>query len=378
VGTWAARIPAIKSEAGLGEGELGTALLGMAAGTLAGARLGAWPVERFGSSRTTRAATAILCASLVGPALAGDLAGLMVALVVFGAVGGILDVAINANAVVVERAYGRPLLSSLHGLWSLGGLAGAAAGGLAASLGAAPLLHFGIVALVLGGAGLAVLGGLIEDAGHRQMRGAPRAAGGRSRALWSTAVLLLGLVGFSSYAAEGAAADWSAVYLREDLLASSGAAAAGFAAFSLTMAGCRLVADRVIARLGPVRVVRAGALVAAGGLALGLLVQEPATGVAGFALLGAGLAPVVPVTFSAAGNTGLGPAGATLARVVTLSYVGGILGPVAIGWTAEHVGLRTALWLPAGLILLIVALAGRVAPAAGGSAPSRLDATAPG
>ena len=99
---------------------------------------------------------------------------------------------------------------------------------------------------------------------------------------------------------------------------------------------------------------------------------------AGFALLGAGLAPVVPVTFSAAGNTGLGPTGAILARVVTLSYVGGILGPVAIGWTAEQVGLRAALWLPAGLILLIVALAGRVAPAAGGSPPGSLDATAPG
>ena len=377
VGTWAARIPAIKADAGLGEGELGTALLGMAAGTLAGARFGAWPVERFGSSRTTRAATAILCVTLVGPALAGDLAGLVVALVAFGVAGGILDVAINANAVSVERAYRRPLLSGLHGLWSLGGLAGAAAGGLAAGLGASPLLHFGVAALVLGGVSLAVLGGLVDGtAGHESRASLSTGAGGRF--LWSAAVLLLGLVGFSSYAAEGAAADWSAVYLREDLLASPGLAAAGFAAFSLAMAGCRLVADRVVARLGPVRVVRAGALVAAGGLALGLLVQEPAAGVAGFALLGAGLAPVVPVTFSAAGNTGLGPTGAILARVVTLSYVGGILGPVAIGWTAEQVGLRAALWLPAGLILLIVALAGRVAPAAGGSASSRLDATAPG
>ena len=230
VGTWAARIPAIKADAGLGEGELGTALLGMAAGTLAGARLGAWPVERFGSSRTTRAATAILCASLVGPALAGDLAGLVVALVAFGVAGGILDVAINANAVAVERAYRRPLLSGLHGFWSLGGLAGAAAGGLAAGLGASPLLHFGVAALVLGAAGTAVLGGLVDGtAGHVSRASPSTGAGGRT--LWSAAVLLLGLVGFSSYAAEGAAADWSAVYLREDLLASPGLAAAGFAAF---------------------------------------------------------------------------------------------------------------------------------------------------
>jgi MFS family permease len=155
------------------------------------------------------------------------------------------------------------------------------------------------------------------------------------------------------------------VYLRESLGTSSGLAAAGFAALSLAMAAGRLVADRLVARLGPVRVVRAGALVGAGGLTLGLLVQEPAAGIAAFALLGLGLAPVVPVAFSAAGNTGLGPSGPILARVVTLGYVGSIAGPVVIGWTAEQIGLRAALWLPVGLSVLIALLAGRVAPAAG-------------
>jgi fucose permease len=354
----------VKADLGLGEGELGTALLGMAAGTLVGARFGAWPVERLGSRVTTWACTPALCSALVGPALAGDLAGLIVALVVFGVLSGLLDVAANANAVAVERAYGRPLLSGLHGMWSLGGLAGAAAGGLAAAIGATPLLHFGIAALVLGAAGLVLLRRLGEGAEPDPGRRASP-TGGRGRVLWSATVLLLGLIGFSAYFAEGTAADWSAVYLRESLGTSSGLAAAGFAALSLAMAAGRLVADRLVARLGPVRVVRAGALVGAGGLTLGLLVQEPAAGIAAFALLGLGLAPVVPVAFSAAGNTGLGPSGPILARVVTLGYVGSIAGPVVIGWTAEQIGLRAALWLPVGLSVLIALLAGRVGPAAG-------------
>jgi fucose permease len=177
-------------------------------------------------------------------------------------------------------------------------------------------------------------------------------------------VLLLGLVGFSSLVGEGSAADWSAVYLHESLGSTPGFAAAGFAAFSLAMAACRFVADRLVARFGPVSVVRAGSLVAAGGLALGLAVHEPAAAVAGFALLGVGLAPVVPITFSAAGNTGLGPTGAILGRVVTISYVGLVVGPIAIGWVAEQVGLRAALGIPAALALLVAAVAGRVRIAA--------------
>ena len=343
----------------------------MAAGTFAGARLGSWPTDRFGARATSTAGVALLSAALVGPALAGDLAGLAVALAALGFAGGLLDVAVNAEAVAVERLYRRPLLSGLHGLWSLGGLAGAAAGGLAAGLGARPDVHFDVAAAVLGLGGLAALRALrgVDDTGTRPVAwaAAPRA---RARALWSPAVLLLGLVGFSAYLAEGSAADWSAVHLRDSLTTTPGFAASGFAAFSFAMVASRLVADRLVARFGPVAVVRIGALIASGGLTLGLGAHRSAAAVAAFGLLGFGMGPIVPITFSAAGNSALGPTGAILGRVVALSYVGSVAGPVMIGWIAEVTSLRAALGLPAALGLVIAGAAGRVGGAAGGRSPN--------
>jgi MFS family permease len=176
-------------------------------------------------------------------------------------------------------------------------------------------------------------------------------------------VLLLGLVGFSSLVGEGSAADWSAVYLHDSLLTTPSFAASGFAAFSFAMAVCRFAGDRLVSRFGPVAVVRWGGFVAACGLGLALAVHKPEAAVAGFALL----APVIPLTISAAGNTGLGSTGAVLGRVVTISYLGFIVGPIVIGWTAEHVGLRSALGLPAALALVVALFAGHFASAAAGN-----------
>ena len=361
VGTWASRIPAIKADVGLGEGELGTALLGMAAGTLVGARLGGAPVDRFGSGPVTRAVTPLVCVSLVGPALAGDLGGLFAALTLFGLLSGLLDVAVNAQGVAVERGYGRPILSGLHGLWSLGGLVGAGGGALAAGAGAEPLVHFAAAAAVLAGVGILGVARLAADrhpVGSRAVR--PRWGA------WPLPVVLLGVVGFSAYFAEGAVIDWGAVYLRERASASAPAAAAGFAVFALAMTAGRLVGDRVVARFSGPPIVRAGGVLAGAGFALALAVPRPAVAIAALALVGAGLAVVVPLVFSAAGNADLGSTGAGLGRVVTMSYTGSILGPVAIGWLAEEFGLRAALCAPAALAGIVVLLAERV-----GSAPGR-------
>jgi fucose permease len=365
IGTWAARIPAVKADLSLGEGELGSALLAMAAGTLAGARLGSLPVERFGSGHVTRVVTPVLCLGLAGPGLAGDLGGLVVALVCFGLASGLLDVAVNAQGVAVERAYGRPLLSGMHGLWSLGGLVGAAGGSLAAGVGTGVGVHYGIVALVLAMLSVALVGASLPDGSDVPAETGPPRAG---RLLWSLPVLLLGLVGFSAYMAEGSVLDWSGVYLRENTGASAAVAAGGIAAFSLAMTAGRLGGDRVALRLGPRTLVAAGAMLATAGFVLGIAVPEPAVAVAAFVLVGVGLATVVPLTFSAAGRSG-GPPGAVLGRVVTISYTGAVLGPVAIGWLAEEVGLRAALCLPAALAALVGVLAGRVA--ATGSVPPR-------
>jgi MFS family permease len=364
-GTWATRIPAIKHHIDIGDGKLGVALTGLAIGLFVGTRIAGGVVDRFGSRPAIRVATLLLCAVLIGPALANDLVALTVTLALLGAVGGFLDVAMNAHTVVVERGYGRPIMSSVHGLWSAGLLFGALAGAGAAGLDLDPRLHFGIVAAVLAVPATLVGRGLLAagaDSLPAELRHHPDAS---RPSLFLPAILLLGLVSFSSFFGEGAAGDWSAVYLHDSLDTSSGVAATGFAAFSFTMAASRFVSDGLQTRFGPVTLVRVGSLVAAAGLALGLAIHRPAAAIVGFALLGVGFAPVVPIAFSAAGNTGLGPTGVLLGRVVTMGYLGSIVGPVLIGGIAQLTGLRAALVLIVVLALVITAAAGSLSSAAG-------------
>lgn len=336
------------------------ALTGFAAGLLIGTRLAGWPVERFGSRVVIRVGTPILATTLLGPALARDLASLTVALLVFGVAAGMLDVAMNAQAVAVERAHRRPLMSSIHATWSIGLLAGAGAGAGAASLGVAPVIHFAMAATLVAGASFVSLRGLL--AFNAPEFSQPEAEDEPLRLRRVLVVLPLALIGFASFFGEGAAADWSAVYLDGNLGTGEGVAALGFVAFSLGMAGARLTGDHLVSRFGNTGVVRAGGLVAAAGLVFGLAVPAPTAAVAGFALLGMGLAPVVPLTFSAAGNTRRGRRGTALGWVVTVSYLGSILGPVIIGLMAEWTSLRLALGIPAVLALAIAAAARFVEP----------------
>jgi MFS family permease len=361
-GSLGPRLPAIKARTGVSDAGLGTALVGFAVGLFVGTRLASWPVRRFGSRATLRAGMPLFVASLIGPALADDLATLVLALVVMGLASGLLDVAMNANAVVVERAVGRPIMSGIHGVWSAGLLAASVAAAGAAALGMTPLRQFVLVAAVLAPASLPLLAGL--DPGREE----PVAAARERDFPWGR-VVPLGVIGFCSFLGEGAMHDWSAVYLREPLGTSQGVAALGFAGFALGMTVSRFLADGLSIRFGPVALVRWGGLVAAVGLSLGLLVAEPVAAIAGFTVLGAALAPVVPTVFSAAGNLGAGSGAASLGWVVTISYLGGTLGPGLIGFTSQAVGLRVALLVPVALTLMIAALAGRVRTAQGAPTP---------
>jgi MFS family permease len=364
-GSWATRIPALKGELGLDEGDLGIALTGLAVGLFLGTRITGRPVDRAGTRAVIRIALPLMCVSLVGPALASELLTLTAAFVLLGLGSGFLDVVMNTNAVAVERGYRRPIMSSLHGFWSGGLLAGSSAGAGAAALGVGLPLHFGLVATAT--AGLAVVStrwllatgddqAAALDAGHLHL--------GKSVRL--VPVLLLGLIAFSSFAAEGSAADWSAVYVHETVGTGTGVAGLAFAAFSLGMVVARFVADAVAARLGPTAVVRGGGLVAAAGLGLTLAVPHPATSVAGYLLFGVGLAPIVPITFSAAGALDRRRSGVALGWVVTIAYVGAVIGPAVIGFSAEAVSLRTALVFPVVLALTAAVFAATVAPAPGG------------
>lgn len=348
-GTWAPRLPALKGSLALSDGELGTALVGLALGLLVGTRLAGAPVDRFGSRPAMRVGFPLLAATLVLPGLADSGATLFAALFVVGVGSGALDVAMNAQGIEVERRLGRPILSGLHGLWSIGLGLGAALAALAAALDADPLEHFAVVATLLVVASLVVLRGLL--AAQRPERATD--AEPHVPVRWTLPVVLLGVIAFCSFAAEGAASDWSAVYMTQELGSSEALGALAFFAFAVTMAAARFAADPLRGRLGGTALVRGGSLLAAAGLGLGLAVHEPAAGIAGFALLGLGLAAVVPIAFSAAGDLEPRATGRLVGRVATLGYVGTVAGPVMIGWLAEATSLRVALFLVVGLALTI-------------------------
>lgn len=271
-------------------------------------------VAQYGSLRVARAGLILYCFALPLPALAPSLALLTLSLFLFGAGNSLLDVAMNAQGVELEHIRGHPVLGSLHTLWSIGGLLGAAIGAAVAAVGISAPAHFALAAASLLTAGLVATVRLLPDPG-----------GGTVEPVFARPnrkLAGLGIVAFCALLTEGVVNDWSAVYLREIAGAGPGIAASGFAAFSLTMAIVRLLSDRIVARVGPVMFVRGAGAVATAGLALVLLGGTPLSGVAGFGLLGVGLAGVLPVVFGVAGGQGHGGSGPTIAAVSTFGYLG--------------------------------------------------------
>jgi MFS family permease len=361
-GTWVARIPAVQAELDLGEGELGAALLCLTLGAVLAMPVAGWIVAREGSRATARQAIVVFAALLPGLALAPSLVLLALALLLFGAAAGTLDIAMNAHGIEVERRYARPILSSFHAGWSFGGLVGAGVGALAAWAGVGLLPHFTAVAVVIGASGLLASAALLP-AGADRPDSPPRLARPPRQLLALAALAFCGLF------AEGAAADWSAVYLAGPLDAGAGLAALGFAAFSVAMAGFRLLGDRLTTRWGPVALMRRGGLLAGAGLAAALLIGEPAAALIGFACMGAGLAAVVPVAFRAAGSLAGVPAGAGIAALTTVGYTAFLIGPPVIGFVAEVAGLPLALGIVVVLLGVLAALAAEAEPARALGAP---------
>ncbi len=390
--TWAARLPAIKESLHLSDGRLGVALFAVPAGSVLTLALSGRIADRFGAVRVLRVAGVLNPAALVPIGLARNLVALMATLAVYGAMAGLLDVSMNACAAQLELGYERPIMSSLHAGYSIAGLAGAAIGGVSAWLGISPLPTFTVTAgalIVLGLlAGPRVVIPETVDPGStpdRTQRPAdppplsprqtvlprgdtappgdtpdpdgPRPLRNPLHLIW-----ILGLVALCGQVGEGSAGDWSAVYLHVNLGSSAAVAAVALGAFSVTMAAGRAVGDRLAARFGPVRLVRASGLVAGLGLAAGLLIGTPAAAIAGFALLGLGLAGIFPQIVTAAARLDPGHAGHNIGRIAAVAYSGLLSGPVAIGAIASGVGLRDALLVPAALALVVTAAAGVLRP----------------
>ncbi len=365
--TWSARLPAIKASLHLSDGRLGLALFAVPAGSVLTLVLSGRIADKFGAVRVLRIAGVLVPVAVVPIGLAPlapqthSLPVLMAALVLYGAMAGLLDVSMNACAARLELGYGRPIMSSMHAGYSIAGLAGAGIGGLSAWLGISPLPTFAATS-----AALIVLGLL---AGPRVTIPAvvprppqPDDPPLRSLRQISVVIWVLGLLALCGQVGEGSAGDWSAVYLHVNLGAPSGVAAAGLAAFSVTMAAGRLAGDRLAARFGPVPLVRASGLLAGLGLAAGLLLGGQLAAIIGFALLGAGLAGIFPQIVTVAARLDPERAGRNIGRIAAVAYSGLLTGPVAIGAIASGVGLRDALLVPAALAGLVAVAASVMRP----------------
>lgn len=371
-GSWAARVPAVRDRAGLSDGELGLALGAIALGAvLAMPAAGAWSARR-GSRGPTRAGLAAAAVALGLSPLATSPAALVPAMLVFGMAFGTVDVAMNAHGVAVERRAERPILSGLHAGFSAGGLLGAGLGALVAGAGIDVRVHLAAAGATALAIGIVATRGLLDAGQDAGAAGAPLVVRPPRR------LLALAVLAFACLLLEGAAADWSAVYLRDSAKGSAAAAALGFTAFSVAMTAVRLAGDALTLRLGAERLVLAGALLAAAGTGTALAAGGVVAGIAGFACLGAGMAAVVPIAFRAAGSTpGLEP-GVALAAVTTPGYLGFVVGPPLIGALAELTSLPRALVLVPALCLVVAGLsrAVRLTPASPGAPTRRSRAAA--
>jgi len=348
--SWVPYVPMVKQRLGIGDGLLGVVLLFMAIGALGALPFAGTLVGRLGSRTVSVGAGLGLCLSLPLPILAPTPFLVALALLFFGAFNSTLDVAMNAQAVEVEQRRGRALMSSFHAMFSVGGLAGALLSSVIAAAGVGAADHIlaaallGSVAILIARSALIAVAPSPSPVFVRPTRG----------------LLGLGVLALCALLAEGAIGDWSAVYLMDSRGASQSVAAAGFAAFSLAMAGGRFAGDHVARWLGAACLLRLSGALAAGGLLLALIVKEPVIAIAGFGLVGRGVANLIPVIFSAAGRAYAVAPGHGLAAVATTGYVGFLAGPPAIGLAAEVAGLPAALGIVA-LACAAVAIAARLA-----------------
>ncbi|MGW0835160.1 MFS transporter [Streptomyces prunicolor] len=350
-GSFATRVPWIQEHAHVAAGWLGFALAFGAFGASCSMPLAGWITHRFGSRTALRGLIALWTMSLILPSLAPNLVTLCLAMFTYGASAGMADVAMNALGVEIEGLLGKSILSGLHGMWSAGALIGSAGGTLAAHLGSDARVHHLIAAAVLTVLGVTACHWVLDIPPGEKEEAPPRFT------LPPKSALLIGAVGFCAVFAEGASLDWSAVFLKDQLGTSAGLAAASTTGFMLTMAVARLVGDGVVNRFGSVRTVRAGGVLSVFGGLLIVLAENPALTMVGFALLGLGIAVVVPLCFAAAGRSGPNPSQA-IAGVATITYTSGLVAPSLIGGVAQATSLVVSFCLVTVLAGGLVVFAG--------------------
>lgn len=347
---WAPLVPYAKARAGLDEATLGLLLLCLGAGSILAMPMAGLLATRFGCRKVLIGGTLLICLALPLLASVTSIGLLIATLFVFGAGLGVVDSTVNLQAVIVERASARTMMSGFHGLFSVGAIAGAAGVSALLALGLSPLQAIGIVVVVL-------LAALLKAAAHLLPYGSK--SSGPAFAIPHGVVLFIGLLCFIVFLAEGAMLDWSAVYLTTDKHIVEAYAGLGYAAFALTMTIGRLLGDTIVRRLGPTNVIVLGGLFAACGMALATLAPNWHITLLGYALVGVGCSNIVPVLYTAVGKQTVMPENIAVPAITTLGYAGILAGPAAIGFIADFSSLSSAFLLIAAS-LLAVAVSGRM------------------
>lgn len=352
-GSWAPQIPVFLTRLGISEFTLGLLILLFGVGALIAMPVSGYLMAHHGSRKVTIGFGSVVVFALVLVALAPNVPLAAVALLIFGGVIGAMDVAMNANAVAVEKKLSRAVMSSSHGFWSLGGFAGGGIGGLV-------IQSYGHLVHAVG---ISVIAAIILAiaARHLVTEDKPVEHEHRKFSLPRTAtVYLIGLMALFSMVPEGAVLDWAALYMKQDLGTDLATAGLAYAFFAGAMALMRFAGDRVRNRFGAVRTMRVSVLIAAAGMFVAALSPWPALAIAAFAICGLGIANVVPIIFSAGGNQpGMSPS-TGMSVVTTMGYSGILLAPSAIGFAAEHVGFTPVFITLSGLLVVVSLMGGLV------------------
>ncbi len=330
--SWASRIPDIKAKLHLSDAALGGVLFALPVGSMTSLPLSGWLVAKYGSKRMITIGVTLypLILILIGSiATAWQLVGV---LFLFGLVGNLCNISVNTQAVGVEALYGRSIMASFHGIWSLAGFTGAAIGTFLVSNDLSPLIHFCLICVACIILLLSVQRFALEkDAVHPDQP---------IFAKPDHALLILGFIAFSSMVCEGTMFDWSGVYFQKVVAVPKELTTLGYAAFMGTMAGGRFIGDRIATRFGKQKILEASGIVITSGLLLAVIFPNIITATIGFLLVGLGVSSVIPLVYSAAGRSKTLSPGVALAAVSSIGFLGFLLGPPMIGFIAQAFSLR--------------------------------------
>jgi len=357
IAVWGVHIPEVERKLHITHSVIGSIILLFGLGAFLAMQAMGWVIDHYGSRAVTALGGSATGLGLMIPAFAASTLTLSIGIFLLGAAVGTLDVGMNANGVIVERAYHRSIFSSLHAMWSFGGIVGAAIGGFALAAHSPMWLTLTATGLIMAALSLALWGLLAPDKPQHKNSAETKAESKRENRKVLGMVVMIGFMACFAAISEGSAVDWSALELKTVLGATPAMAALGVGAFSATMAITRLLGDRLVDKLGRLAVVRFGALIASLGIAIAAFVPNQYAAIVGWAILGIGVSGIIPQLFIASGNIGEpSHAGRNMAKVFGLTYFGIMAGPALIGLLTNLMPLNHALGLGA-LLCLSVALA---------------------